>query len=238
MIPVRASSVRSTIALRPALRRDDTVAFVGAVLLPLAIFVALGVAVAGEGAQGWEAPILDLTERYYEGSGSYRLESALELGPPLAAAILLGTVILLLTRRRVREALFCVLAVGGVLALDVPLKEMFRRPLWVPPSLGERRILLSERPRHGVSCPRRRPDHGFDRALGQGNPHPRSPARTGSRRRPGLRMVALPSDVIAGWCLAVSWVAALCLAIRPKARAQSVKSGDSASRSPYSTRGA
>jgi membrane-associated phospholipid phosphatase len=46
-----------------------------------------------------------------------------------------------------------------------------------------------------------------------------------------------PSDVVAGWCLAVSWVAALCFAIRPK-RAQSVKSGDSASRSPYSTRGA
>jgi hypothetical protein len=109
-------------------RRSEVAVFAGGVLLPLGIFAALGVAVAGEGVQGWEALIFDLTERYYEGSGSYRLESALELGPLLAAAILLGTVILLVTRRRVREALFCVLAVGGVLAFDVPLKEMFHRP--------------------------------------------------------------------------------------------------------------
>jgi hypothetical protein len=65
MIPVRASSARSTIALRPALRRDDIVAFVGAVLLPLAISAALAAAVAGNGARGWDAALLDLTERYY-----------------------------------------------------------------------------------------------------------------------------------------------------------------------------
>jgi hypothetical protein len=118
------------IGRRLAERRSEVAVFAGGVLLPLGIFAALGVAVAGEGVQGWEAPIFDLTERYYRGPIGASLNWALEFGRALAAAILLAALILLLKRGRLREALFCLLAVGGVLAFDVPLKEMFHRPQW------------------------------------------------------------------------------------------------------------
>ena len=68
-MPAQGRSARSTIiARRLAPRRGDVAAFIGGVLVPLGIFAALGVTVAGNGAQSWEAAPLDLTERYYRGS--------------------------------------------------------------------------------------------------------------------------------------------------------------------------
>jgi membrane-associated phospholipid phosphatase len=205
------------IARRLAPRRGGVAAFAGGVLLPLAIFAAFGVTVAGNGAQGWEAAMLDLTERQYRPWISSRLDLALELGRALAAAVLVGAVILLLTRRRGREALFCVLAVGGVLALDVPLKELFRRPSWAPPGYED-----------GT-------EYTFPSGHAMGSVAVLAALSLISKPRwskpiivVGLPLVVAvgavlvyawwhyPSDVVAGWCLALAWVTALWLVIRPR----------------------
>lgn len=174
-------------------------------------------AVAGEGAQGWEAPIFDLTERYYRGLIGASLNWALEFGRALAAAILLAALILLLKRGRLREALFCLLAVGGVLAFDVPLKEMFHRPQWSAPGYeagpgyvfpsGHAMASLAIVSAISLISPRR----WAKRILVVGLPLVVAV---------GVVLVYAwwhyPSDVIAGWCLALAWITALWLAIRPR----------------------
>jgi membrane-associated phospholipid phosphatase len=216
MTLVQASSARNTIRRRFA-RRSDVAAFVGAVLLPLGIFVALAATVAGEGALGWDAAILDLVDRYYRWPIAEPLGSALEAGRALAAALLVGALILLLMKGKRREALFCTLAVTGVLALDVPLKEIFRRPPWSPP--GE------DAGGAGYTFP-------SGHAMGSMALFAAITLVSARRWARWLLVVGLPlvvaigivlvyswwhypSDVLGGWCLALAWVTALWLAIRP-----------------------
>ena len=197
-------------------RRGEVGVF-AAVLLPLGTFAVLGVAAAGKGARGWDDALLDLTERYYRSSLGAWLGRALEVGELLAAVILLVALLLLLKRRRRREAIFCALAVGGVVALDVPLKALFHRPGWSPSGLDTG---------DGYSFP-----SGYAMAsialiaaitmISK----PRWAKRILVVGVPLLVAIGAvlvyswwhyPSDVVAGWCLAVSWVSALWIAIRPR----------------------
>jgi undecaprenyl-diphosphatase len=207
------------IARRLAPRRGDLGVFAGGVLLPLGIFVAIGVIVAGHGAPGWDTRLLDLSERHYRGPIYARLDAALDGGLLLAAAILLGAVILLLTRRRGREALFCVLAVGGVVALDIPLKELFGRPEWSPPGSAG-----------GNST-----EYVFPSGHAMGSVAVLAAVSLIAKPRWSRRLIIVglplvvavgvalvyawwhyPSDVVGGWCFALAWVTALWLVLRPR----------------------
>jgi membrane-associated phospholipid phosphatase len=207
------------IARRLALRRSDLAVFAGGVLLPLGIFVALSVAVIGYGAQGLDTALLDLSARHYRYIIYARLDQSLEAGRLLAGAILLSAVVLLLRRRRGREALFCVLAVGGVVALDIPLKELFGRPEWSPP---------------GGSGGGNSTEYVFPSGHAMGSVAVLAAISLISKPRwsrliivVGLPLVLAvgvvlvyawwhyPSDVVAGWCFALAWVTALWLVLRP-----------------------
>ena len=218
MTLLQASSTRNTIRQYLMPRRGDVALLVGAVLIPFTVFVILAVAVAGKGAIGWDAAILDLVERHYRQSLSIRLGSALDTGPALAGVTLVAALVLLLKRGRRREALFCILAVGGVLALDVPLKEAFQRPQWSPPGYDTRGVGYVFPSGHAMAT----------MALLASMTLISTPRLAKLLLIVGVPLVAAvgvilvyswwhyPSDVVAGWCLAVSWVAALWLAIRPK----------------------
>jgi membrane-associated phospholipid phosphatase len=216
MMPIQASA-RSTGAYRLTVRRGDIALFVGAVLLPLAIFAGLAAVSAGNGARLWDSPFLRLTERYYSSSVGPSLGLALDAGRVVAAAIVLGVLILLLRRRRWRALLFCTLAVGGVLAIDVPLKEVFHRPQWTPPGYDSSG--------GGYAFPS---GHAMASVAILGALTLLSPRRwakvlliVGVPLAVAVGVVLVyswwhyPSDVVAGWSLALAWVSALWLAIRP-----------------------
>jgi undecaprenyl-diphosphatase len=218
MIPAQASPARrNKIAHLLALRRGELTMFVSGVLLPLGIFVALAAVVAGNGARGWEAGILDMMGRHYRQSIVVRLGSALDVGSVLAATIVFGAFILLLKRGRRREALFCMLAVGGVVALDVPLKEMFRRPSWSPSGFNSDA---------GYSFPSGYAMASLAILAAITLVSPRRWAKAmlivGLPLLVGVGVVLVyawwhyPSDVVGGWCFALSWVTALWLVIRPR----------------------
>jgi membrane-associated phospholipid phosphatase len=199
---------------RKALSRTAGLAIIGGVLIPLGVFAALAAAVAGKGALGWDADILRLADRYYRPSAVSALSTALEVMVWLLAAIAATIVILLLRRRKLRHALFFTLAVGGVVALDPPLKELFHRPLWSPT--------------------------GHDSGVGYAFPSGSAMASMAmvvslalmSSRWPrwtlaggafflvtvGILLVYAwwhyPSDVVAGWCFALAWVTGLWLLFR------------------------
>jgi membrane-associated phospholipid phosphatase len=189
-------------------------AVVGGLLLPLGVFAALAARVA-LGEHGGDTDILRFSDRYYRPSIAGPLEVALWVGIGLGAAIAVGAVVVLLAKRRWGQALFWTLAVGGVLAFDPLLKEIFHRP-----PLGDHRggssfpsgnamasvaivaaIVLTSSP----PWPRRALIVGVPIVIAYG--------------------VALvyqfwhyPSDVVAGWCIAVAWVTGLWLALRRAAR--------------------
>jgi membrane-associated phospholipid phosphatase len=217
VIRQQTPSAGTAIEPRQGASRAVPLAIIGGLLLPLAAFAALAAAAAGKGARGWDADILRLSERHYRPSVASTLSTALEVAVWLGAAIAAGVVILLLLRRKHRPVLFFVLAVGGVVALDLPLKELFRRPPWSP--------------------------SGFDSGAGYAFPSGHAMATMAtvaaiallSRRwRPwtlagGVPLVVAsgiplvyawwhyPSDVVAGWCFALAWVTALWLLFRPSA---------------------
>jgi membrane-associated phospholipid phosphatase len=181
------------------------------VVVPLTLFAALAVAVERYGQlpgdialQRLLTPIADLplprhAEHYFDES------------PTVGAALLAGLCLVLIVRRRVAEALFAVAAVGGLLAAEPFLKDAFERPPpnegasgWSFPS-GTAMVTM------GCAC--------WALLVVWPQIH---------RLRPlavvlaaafvvayGLGIVYLdwhyPSDVVAGWCLAVSWVNALWL---------------------------
>jgi len=190
--------------------RGQLVAFVGALLLPLAVFGGLAAAV-GAGEYGWDSDIVRFSGRYYEPSIAAPLEETLTLSLGVGAAIVAAAIAVLLARRRLAHAFFLAIAVGGVIAVDLPLKEIIRRP-----PLG---------------------DHGGGYSFPSGHAMASvaivaAVALTSSmrwRRRTlavGVPVVIAygvvlvyqwwhyPSDVVAGWCLALAWVTGLWLALR------------------------
>jgi membrane-associated phospholipid phosphatase len=180
-------------------------------LLPLGAFAVLGALVAGEGARGWDADLLRYSDRHYRPSTAAALSTTLEVAVWLGAAIVAGVVVLLFLRRQRGQALFFALAVGGVVALDVPLKELFHRPPWSPagydsgagyafPS-GHAMATMATVAAIAFLLPRWRTS-----VLAAGMP---------LMVAGGTTLVYAwwhyPSDVVAGWCFALAWVTVLWL---------------------------
>jgi membrane-associated phospholipid phosphatase len=189
-------------------------AIMGGVLLPLGAFAALAAAVAGRGARGWEADILRFSDRHYRPSLASALSTGLEVAVWLGAALAAGVVILLLLRRKRRQALFFVLAVGGVVALDLPLKELFRRPPWSPAG-------YDSGPGYAFPSGHAMATMATVAAIALMAPRWRTWTLAGGMPlvvAAGIPLVYAwwhyPSDVVAGWCFALAWVTALWLLFR------------------------
>jgi membrane-associated phospholipid phosphatase len=193
---------------------------VSAVLLPLAAFGALA-AVATEGkAHGWDADAVQLAERHYEVHAVDWLDALLRGTVGLAAALTAVAVIVFLIARKVRHAVFWAVAVGGVIAVDAPLKAAFHRPAFEG-GAGDYSF-----PSGGAMV-----SMGFLLALALTLSPP-------WRRRLLILGVPLlvgyggalvyswwhyPSDVLGGWCLSFAWVVGLWLLllrsrVEPEAR--------------------
>jgi membrane-associated phospholipid phosphatase len=140
-----------------------------------------------------------------------RAHAYFDRSPTVGMVLLAGLCLILAVRRRVVEALLAVVAVGGLLAVEPLLKDAFERPPpgddgngWSFPS-GTAMVTMA------FAC----------WALLAGWPWVRHYAivaiglATAFVVAYGLAIVYLrwhyPSDVLAGWCLAISWVAALWL---------------------------
>lgn len=225
MIRQGASSGGTSTEPVQAASRANMLAVIGGLLLPLGAFAVLAAVGAGKGARGWDADILQYSDRHYRPSIATALSTTLEVSVWLGAAIVAAVVILLLLRRQRPQALFFVLAVGGVVALDVPLKELFRRPPWSPT--------------------------GYDSSVGYAFPSGHAMATVAAVAAialvlPRWRTWALaggvplvvaagiplvytwwhyPSDVVAGWCFALAWVTALWLVFRSPASRRGLRRG-------------
>ena len=203
-------SIRITAGPRSAAGERHAVAVVGGVLLPLGVFAALAAVVAGRGARGWDKDILRFSDRYYHSSIAGPLEVTLKVSIGLGAAFAVAAVTVSLARRKWGQALFWALAVGGVLAFDPLLKEIFHRP-----PIG---------------------NHGGGSSFPSGNAMGSAAivAATALTSSPPWRRRALaigvpivvaygvalvyqfwhyPSDVVAGWCIAVAWTTSLWLVL-------------------------
>jgi membrane-associated phospholipid phosphatase len=210
LIPQQPRPIRITADPQSVVGHRQAVALIGGLLLPLGVFAALAAAVAGQGARGWDRDILRVSDRYYNPSVAGPLEVTLKVGIGLGAAIAVGAVTMSLAKRKWGQALFWALAVGGVLAFDPLLKGIFDRP-----PIG---------------------NHGGGASFPSGNAMASLAIVTAIvltssppwRRRAltvGVPMVVAygvvlvyqfwhyPSDVVAGWCIAVAWMTALWLAL-------------------------
>jgi membrane-associated phospholipid phosphatase len=184
-----------------------------AVAIPLAVFAALAVRVARGGGFGWDGPIESFLRglrhvRFTERGTQGLVDLGMVAGILAAAAIL----VLLLARGQRLRALFWTLSIGGAAAISPLLKQAFQRP---PPG-------------HDGS--------GYSFPSGNATLSMAAVAAaillTPQLRRSvlalllaavavvayGLALVLLhwhhPSDVLAGWCVALAWVSGLWLVLR------------------------
>jgi membrane-associated phospholipid phosphatase len=206
----RAEEIR--IAVAPTRTSGPSAAriFVGAVLLPLVVLMAVYAAV-GSGAVGrWNTDLLRSAERHWTFTIASLLDTGLKASVVVAVTAVAGLVVVLMARTKWVQALFWAVAVGGVLALDAPLKQLFARPA------------LGGHP--GVSS------FPSGNAMLSAAVLTAIVLTTSSHRRPVLLVgvplviaygVALvyswwhyPSDVIGGWCVGIAWVTVWWLALR------------------------
>jgi undecaprenyl-diphosphatase len=184
------------------------VVFLG-VLLPLGLFGALAAIAVGGGVR-WDTDTLRFAERHFQASTVDAFDVALRGSLGLAMLVAVGAIVVSLIRRKPRYALLWAVAVGGVVALDVPLKQLFRRP-----DLGSSSGGYSFPSGHAMA---------FAAVLA-------AIAFTASRRwRRWALLVGIPllvcygvalvyawwhypTDVIAGWCLATAWTAGFWLVL-------------------------
>jgi undecaprenyl-diphosphatase len=191
----------------PDWRRLPAVA--GGILLPLAGFAALAAAVVSEGMPAWDTEIVRLSVQNYSARLTSGLSTLLHTGVWLGAAILLLAVLVLTARRRLRHALFLSAAVGGVVILEVALKELFRRPSISPeggysfPSGHAMATAATVAAFALIATPRFR-----RHVLALGVPLVLAL---------GVPLVYAwwhyPSDILAGWCFGIAWVSALWLVL-------------------------
>jgi undecaprenyl-diphosphatase len=76
----------------------------------------------------WDTDTLRFAERNYEATYVNSVDAILRVSLGLSVAVTAGAVVLLLKARDWRAALFWALAIGGVVAVDLPLKQAFHRP--------------------------------------------------------------------------------------------------------------
>jgi undecaprenyl-diphosphatase len=176
--------------------------------VPLALFLALGVWVS-RGTPHWDTTIVDDLRA---GGALRAVLGTLITAAEVAGGLFAAAVVLLLLRRRDRRALaFYVVALGGGLLLIPLLKHGFHRPS----------INLGVKGYTGYSFPS---GHAI------GSTAVTLPAVIVFRRGYvgallvvaglGYALVArhahYPSDVLAGWCVAVSWVSAVWVAFQAR----------------------
>ena len=178
--------------------------------MPLTVFSALAVVVT-RGDVGWDQEMVRLSERHYEASIAEPLELALKIGIGVGAVLAAAAVLTLLKRRRRLFAAFWIIAVGGIVLFELPLKALFHRP-----PIGDEGGGYSFPSGNAMATV------AIVAALVITSPAP-------WRRRAivvGVPFVLAygsalvyqywhyPSDVLAGWCIAVAWVVAVWIGFR------------------------
>ena len=189
---------------RPSRLRSKRALVLGVgVVSPLALFVALGIEVRHTAVPGWDSAVTRFVQ-----DQPVRFPDDLLHAERQAWVLLAVLVIVLLLRRRLRPALLCIASAGGALALDLLLKPIFPRRL----PTGELELafpsghaLVSLATAATIALllwPTRW------RAAA-------AVAATAAVLVTGLALVDSgwhdPSDVLGGWCLAISWVSVLWL---------------------------
>jgi membrane-associated phospholipid phosphatase len=201
--------------VREVRRAPPSLRILWALALPLAAFAALAGAVVASAVPGWDGDVLRFAQDHYRSPTVKRLGIALDVSIGLGLAVAAFAVLLLLKRGRRREAIFWVVVVGGAIALDAPLKELFRRP-----ALGGHE--------GGYSFPSGNAMASMAVLLALVlTISPRWRTRVLTLGVPFLVAYGAvivyawwhyPSDVLAGWCAALAWATASWLVLRPRTR--------------------
>lgn len=182
------------------------------VVLPIAVLGALAATLPEQGGYGWDRSIVDLLADVMPISDAdVHIEPYVRAVEVTGTALLAALVVWLLVGRRFRSALFAVAGVAGVVLLSSVLKALVKRPAiegpadaysfpsgsatWAMATLVAALVLLPSRRRVLL------PAGGavvlvFCAAIAWEEWH-------------------YPSDIVAGWCLALAWVGALFLLLRP-----------------------
>ena len=199
--------MRSDISRRPRVAQ-----WVFAVVMPLAAFVALSARVATGAAFSWDDTLIDAVDAMAPISSSdVHVDPFLTTITFAVGAMTAAVAVALALKRRFRTALFLVLAVSGALVLGTIAKAIVQRP-------------AIEGDPTDYSFPSGSATWSMATVVALF-----LLARTAAQRWlvAGLGAVLVlgfgwvivweqwhyPSDVVAGWCLAIAWVTALWLAV-------------------------
>jgi undecaprenyl-diphosphatase len=189
-------------------RRSSLLLFAAAFVGPLLLFAALAAQVTDGSGPGWDGPVTRLLSRLGEPPVPTGTQRIVDNSHSAGAVLLLGLLLLLAVRKRFRDALFVTAAVAGVAIFEPLFKGAFERQ---PPGDAE----------------------GFSFPSGSAMASMTIVATVVVLVWPtrarwlvvlagaafvfafGAAIVILrwhyPSDVIAGWCVALVWVSALSL---------------------------
>lgn len=203
---VTSTPIDPAIATRskPSATRQNATALVGGLLVPIAVFTLL----AALGEPGWNRASIRWAERHYTPSNA--IEETLKVSMKVGVAIAGGAVILLYAKKRRGDALFWLLSVGGALALELPLKQIFRwpgvgnTPGYSFPS-GNAILSVAILAAFALTCPARW--RRLTLAVGV-------PIVIAHGAALVFQLWHYPSDVGAGWCIALAWVTGVWLALR------------------------
>jgi membrane-associated phospholipid phosphatase len=188
-------------------------AFVTLVIaLPLAVLAALAATLPDHGGYGWDRSVVDLLADVMPISDAdVHIEPYVTATELAGGALVAGLAVWLLVRRQVPSALFLVGGVAGAVLLSTVLKALVDRPAiegpadsssfpsgsatWSMATLAAIALVLPSWRRFLL------PAGGavvlvFCAAIAWEEWH-------------------YPSDIVAGWCLALAWVGALFLLLRP-----------------------
>ncbi|MEO6908402.1 MAG: phosphatase PAP2 family protein, partial [Abditibacteriaceae bacterium] len=185
------------------------------ILFPLLIFITLGAALWERGGFQWDITVLHFIHYYATPQRDSVMVFITSLGN--ARFIIPATIVcavLFARYRRLREASFLLLTVGGSAALNVMLKGLFHRArpdLWVSPL-----------PEFGYSFPSGHSMLSMALALVLVVLIWQTRWRWSVTVVNGVYVLAVglsrlylgvhyPSDVLAGWCISIAWVSSLTL---------------------------
>ncbi len=177
-----------------------------------AVFAALALAVRGERELGWDEAVLDFLARFPVESSDVHVDPFVTALTLAVGAVLAAVVVVLLARRQYRAAAFVVVGIGGAVALSALVKLLVERP----PIEGAP---------EEYSFPSGNAAWSMATAaalalLARSGRHRLVVLVAGAALVLGVGAVVAweewhyPSDVVAGWCLALAWVATLWLGLR------------------------
>jgi membrane-associated phospholipid phosphatase len=189
-------------------RRSSLLFFMAAFVGPLVLFAALAAQVTDGSGPGWDGPVTRQLSKLGEPPVPTGTQRLVDNSQAAGAMLLVGLLLLLAVRKRFRDALFVTAAVAGVAIFEPLFKRAFERQ---PPGDAE----------------------GFSFPSGSAMASMTIVAAVAVLAWPtrarwfvllggaafvfafGAAIVILrwhyPSDVIAGWCVALVWVSALSL---------------------------